>query len=502
MDFSRLLGSFGKEYIAVPLTSALLVFISFGQTLDFYFYHDDYTHIYKAQNHIQSSFPYQLFSAATTPLYNLFRLNPFPYHLIGMLLYWVSAQFVYILLKQVFRNKWVSFLGVVIFSSGYVGQGSQIMFLGDGVGTLTVLPLVIVLLITFLRAVSYRKAWLFAFSYLLTFLVLELSPHRYAGLIIPLVLLDWLFWFYLEEKKKELLPTLGRNILFLGLFYLEFVLRPTNIFWGTHQMPSHYIFNSTEFLDKSNIAIGFSNLWNFFFPSYVFEAIYSHISVLHGLSFTFVKDALVGMETVMGLLLASTIGVLAAVYRRRETCITIILLMGLLVFYYKDPSQNIGSDYRYFMSYAFVPPLFLSFLLDSKNSKSSQRYILISATVMVCLRLVSAIQTQREFGQIYSSNFKNIHEQLTQQVKVLNTPAIMYFEGETKELNHITVDAFRIGELKPQAAVAVHYNVLIEDLVWPETFDEIAQVAAKNHISKDSIYAFTYDGYQLKKHEF
>ncbi len=92
-------------FVVVSILSLILVVISTYHILNFYFWHDDYTHLYKAQMGISSVFPYQIFSFLNPILYRLFGLNPFWYHLFGISIYFVCSLLLYKLLEIIFRNR-------------------------------------------------------------------------------------------------------------------------------------------------------------------------------------------------------------------------------------------------------------------------------------------------------------------------------------------------------------------------------------------------------------
>lgn len=119
-------------WMSLSLTSALLILISFGQFFGFTFWHDDYTHLYKAQQGINSTFPYQFFSFITPILYQLFGLNHFLYIALGLFFYWISTLLFYKLLEEIFEIRWLSFFGALVFAAGFLGQDSFKMFIGGG----------------------------------------------------------------------------------------------------------------------------------------------------------------------------------------------------------------------------------------------------------------------------------------------------------------------------------------------------------------------------------
>ncbi len=520
-----------KYHLLLFFFSLSLILLSTYHILGLYFWHDDYTHLYKAQNGILSLFPYRIFSFLTPILYSFFGLNPFWYHFLGILLYFLSSLFLFKLLALFFKDNKLALIGTLVFSSGYLGQGSLIMFIGDGVGTLPVLPLVILIFIVYLLYFKSKSSFYLVLTYILTALVLYIAPHRYAGLIVPLMLLDWINWFD-GRRINRVLGVIFRSALSIFIFYF-FYSSGTSFRLGIN-----------SFLTLDNFLMQIGNFWNFIFPSFIQENLFGFrnlfvtslpvyfifgwislssqnkdrkfwikiVSILivlvlgnffiYDLVINSVKDNIIRPEIINGFLIVILIVSLLITRIRGKLLFLSCAFVGTLsIFFVFSVGERIDSSYRYLMAYSFVLPIFLlSIFVDPKRKyKRIVDYIFVTVPllIIVVFRLISAINTQVAFNNDYSHHFKNIYSDLYKELPIINNPTLIYMEGTTKDLDFVVGDASRVGELPTQAAFATHYKTLMSNIIWPETIDDIGKLVIQNKLKTAAVHTFIYDGNKL-----
>lgn len=114
---------------------ALVVFLSYGQTLNMYFWVDDWGMAYKMQ-HPDTNIPnfgpgifgdgaYRYNVTPFIMLYPLFGLNAYPYFALGLIFYFLASLVVYLLAKELSGKKLVGFISALIFASGYIGSDAM-----------------------------------------------------------------------------------------------------------------------------------------------------------------------------------------------------------------------------------------------------------------------------------------------------------------------------------------------------------------------------------------
>lgn len=113
----------------------VIIFASYGQTLNMYFWVDDWGMAYKMQ-HLDANIPnfgpgifgdgaYRYNVTPFIALYPFFGLNAYPYFLIGIFFYFLATLTVYLLMKELSDKKTVALVSAIIFASGYIGSDAM-----------------------------------------------------------------------------------------------------------------------------------------------------------------------------------------------------------------------------------------------------------------------------------------------------------------------------------------------------------------------------------------
>ena len=159
-------------------------------------------------------FPLQILSYALD--YQLWHTRPFGYHLHNVVLHILNSVLVFLLLKKIFSNTWISFLAALLFglhpvnveSVAWVSERRNVLFLAFTV-------------LSFLAYLSYlgaerpyrRRAW-----YLMSLLFFSLGLlSKVAAAVLPLLLLLYDFCFprrRIWEMVRDKIPFFFLSILF------------------------------------------------------------------------------------------------------------------------------------------------------------------------------------------------------------------------------------------------------------------------------------------------
>jgi len=145
-------------------------------------------------------FPLQILSYALD--YQLWYTRPFGYHLHNVVLHILNAVLVFLLLKKIFSNTWISFLSALLFglhpvnveSVIWVSERKNVLFLA-----FTVLSLLAYLSYVGEERLFRRRAW-----YWMSMLFFSLALlSKVAAVVLPLLLLLYDFCF-LRRRKWEM----------------------------------------------------------------------------------------------------------------------------------------------------------------------------------------------------------------------------------------------------------------------------------------------------------
>lgn len=114
-----------------------LGFISYGQTLQMYFWRDDAALIFKLQHPegpagswgsgLLERGPYRYAVAIFAPFFPLFGLEPFWYFATGLLIYLVSAGIFYLFAARLLQNRKAAYISTLVFGAGFIGSDSMFL---------------------------------------------------------------------------------------------------------------------------------------------------------------------------------------------------------------------------------------------------------------------------------------------------------------------------------------------------------------------------------------
>lgn len=208
----------------------VIIFVSYGQTLNMYFWVDDWGMAYKMQ-HLDANIPnfgpgifgdgaYRYNVTPFIALYPLFGLNAFPYFALGLLFYFLAALVVYLLAKELSGKKTVGIISATIFGSGYIGSDAM-NHLNNSyqlVQTGGLSALVVWFLIRYYQTNSKKY---YIFSLLIYMAILEflfLRSHGVFLLVFSASILAIMLY------KKPILSTIFKLIPFFSVWIYMFFL--------------------------------------------------------------------------------------------------------------------------------------------------------------------------------------------------------------------------------------------------------------------------------------
>lgn len=538
--------------LLVPLF--FLAFISFRHFFqEMYFWHDDYTFLYLVQRGEWFGFPYQVNTLITKYLFYNFGLNHFWYVLLGFLSFLLSITLTYLLIKKLIRNKGLAFLSTAVMASGYTGQDAFKMFVTESsmfVG-MNVFLISTISLLNFLEKPG-REWYLLAF---LTFiLTLEINPQRYAGVVIIFIILSLAY-----ARFSFRLRILTAGIFGMG-FFIQYFLHPTRFLlsYPIQLAPQNLIGKPLDIFQLQYVKNLTATFWNLFFPSYlqdqiffsfrdygayqqlglsvfpifltalfiffilwflrprkrknllIFTSLFLILGVVWGrlvITFPLRLEDIYTFSGGLFILLLALLLSLRIPYSAKACIFFSIISFGLFaIFWVAIPWQVLDSSHRYLMATSFTVPLLLSFFIPREiifKARPTQRFIAWVFFIVPCIFLTgihifAAKETQKEFIINYSRHVKNIYSQIKYHIPQINDTVVVYIDGDTSQLKYAVVDAFRVGALPPETALAVHYNTKMENIVFPDSLDKIIEAAKNKSIKVNNIYTFSYDGNNLK----
>lgn len=534
-----------------------VAFLSYHQLLQMYFWRDDYTGLYFSQKDITGdpafAYPYQIAFLVERFFWQIFGLDAARYFLVEVVLYVSATCLLFYFLQKLFRDKKVAFFSGLVFAAGYIGQDAMKMPMGDGLGTMVALNVLLLDLVVFIQYLLTKKKVLLVLSLALFFMTLEAAPQRTSSAILILVLLDWMISF--KGRKAGIIK---RNISFITVFLIQYFIHPSVWLLGYRIIsPTHFlgIFASFSPLYILNFL---GTFWNMLFPSHI----HYELNILLGINkeplnffrllptglpaylfaavplifLRLIRPSVFGLVTVgkvigaftaFSILLAYFLSGLkidpidlvsifnggiflfflviwifiGAAKSKALSIFNLLAVFGMLsIFFLTIPERILVSYNRYLLvssfTVALLPVIFITKEFYQKNGSQkvfAKGLFFIIISMLVIPRLYTALSTQQEFVNLYSRHAKMFYQQLRGFIPAGDSKKIIYIEGTTKELDLSIGDSQRVGYLGSEAAVAINLNANKENIILPQFLEEIPALLEKDaSFEAGDIYTFIY----------
>lgn len=210
----------------------LLVLVAYGQTLNMYFWVDDWGMAYKMRypeadipNFGPGIFGNGAYRYNVTPfilLYPLFGLNATIYFAIGLAFYFLATLAVYLLAKELSGKKLIGLISAAIFASGYIGSDAMYHLNNSYqlVHTAALSALTIWLLVKHYQTDSIKYYFLALLLYATILEFLFLRSHGVFLLILSAAFLALVLY------RKKFLPTVIKFAPFFLIWFYMFFLDP------------------------------------------------------------------------------------------------------------------------------------------------------------------------------------------------------------------------------------------------------------------------------------
>lgn len=446
------------------LVLLLVVFLAYGKILGMYFFLEDYLILYSIQNPSSPDAGYgtgiigRPFGWAVTPFipfYHLFKLEPFGYYFVELILYFVTTLAVYFFTKTLTNNKKASFGAALIFASGYVGSGSVYRMAVGWQNLLAAIfiSLSVALYFKYIKTPTL-KYYLLAFSFYL--FTSEFSFYRAHGIILLILGIELLFNFSFLKSIIRMLPYVA-SYWYFYVYSLPFMDQgsKTASFFRIVFQEGNYHYLLTPFKTLENLFIPDK----FHLPFLVFAAALAAILI----------------------------------WKRSKVLIYCLLfaLANFFVHFYNSPSSVPETVHRY-LTVSFVGiAAFWGVLLNSVF-KSSNKYFLV-CLLIVLLNITLARQEQDDILQNRSKPNREFWQSFLREIKTIPANSVIYIDtkndGVSKPVRDTSLSA---GSMSATASFAVFYRLKWDELYLAENFSEILSLVKAEKAPKDNIFTFFY----------
>lgn len=481
-----------KEFVVFIIL--IIILVSLGKTLNYYFYTDDFAFLYYIQNNKEFGWPYYTILTLFKPIYKIFDINALPYFALGVLTYFFASIAVYLFIKTLSKNMLLAALSSFIFATGYIGIDQFSMIAVSIINNINVVNICITLIFLLIWIDTNHIRY-----YILTLLMFTFSmwlfPHRAFPLILFLPTLAFLRSFKLTHPV-EIIKNLIMFVLSFAPFF--YIAKQYGIFsYGSGQGP------------EESLYMGFHSR---FFDIFNFEFIKEMFAVLGRFIFTKPISDFFGIvpdtdfHSLFGFVFFLLIIVISFIflftrYSSYARSLFIILFLtiegyiGNMILTVNFDSNGPVNRYLVtsFISFSAIFPLFLFLIINRTFSKFSnlRKNALLIFLIFPFILLYSSLSRTYEDFIITERSIpaKSFFAQLKTYISEFSGMNILYFD----KANYYPISS-RVGNVLLSAAtdnninLAMPYKVPADTILIADTYDEFLGYLKKTRSQKDITY--------------
>lgn len=481
----------------------LVSYISYGKTLLMYWWVDDWTLLYKMV-HPGSSVGYigagilgqGAYKYTATPfilLYPLFGTNAMPYFAIGLFLYFLAAFTVYLLAKEITKNKLAGFIASTIYASGYIASFALYRVNESYQFSLTAIfiNLTALLLVKYLLGKGSKFYALSLIFYILTIQFLFLRSH---GVFIIMFALISLLSF--KKGLKNITNLIIKFLPFLVIYLFMYMHIYTNSSESSGAQSSGFMGTLINNFLGGQFVISIGNLFGMISHIIVPDLLVNNFSDFLQLLFK-IKISLESLSHLNGLLITLFIVSVGLFIRKKTKTISNILLLGLVFvvsnivsYFVYNPTNSLDSVSRYALP-SFVGTTFIYsglFLIIKDHLFFSKRYGRFLAYLFIgalCVYLIFQSQkVQDEIVNYISFPTQNAYKVIKANVPKVDKDTVFFIdaEDEPRVKNNILSGMGEVG-------ISIFYNYEGNTKI-ANTFPEVYDLIASGKYKLENIYTF------------
>lgn len=476
----------------------VVTLISYGKTLRMYWWVDDWTLLYKMVRPesiagyigggIFGQGSYKYLATPFIFLYRLFGANATPYFAIGLILYFLAAFTVYLLVKEIAKNRTVGIVASTVFASGYIASYALYRLSNSYQFTLTTIfiNLTALFLVKYIWSKRIKFYFLSLILFVATIQFLFLRSHGVLPVVFSLfVVLGF------KRGFKNVISLAFKFLPFLAIYYLMYMRIYTHIYRSGGFM--------SELVNNFLGGRVFASLGNFLSTissTVIPDPLTAHIHAFQD-SLLKINISLVNLSQMMGLLVVFAIVSVAFFIRKRNIVISRILILGLLFvisgnisYFIYTPTTIFYSAHRYFMP-SFVGTAFIysglfliisDYLFPSKKVGKVLGCLLIGGLSVYLISL--SYKDQDQIIKYISYPTQNAYKVIKENIPKVDKDTVIFIDAEDdpRVRNNILSGMGRLG-------VSIFYNYEGQTKLVSSAQD-LYQMLLNKEASLDNIYTF------------
>lgn len=445
-------------YIAI----LAVVFLSYGQTINMYFWQDDSALIFKLQNidvgagsfgsgWLGRDGLYKYLVTPFVPLYPFFGLNASWYFFGGVIMYFISAVSVFYLGKAITKNRKVAFFGALIYSAGYIGSDTMWRII-NSYQTAIAVVLLSLSTITYKKYTEKKSIFLYLVAFMFFLVTLEVGFIRGHGIIFIIAALEAIYNF---DRYS-----IFRTIPFVGLYYRYYLLGNVS---SSHLRDYFSLIFSKQFFETISVPVE-----------------------------TFKNAIIPDLIKINGWLVLTTIMVLGILKRNREILfLSVFVFANFVTYIIHYPDQTLASTHRY-LTTSFAGSSVLISLIFYNLFEKRRLYGKMCAVVILSLLTLVNIEEYRIVNE-RSLPAKRFYSALKNEIPEIGKGSELFFDVRQDGKSQIEFgNFFGVGSMPETTAIAIYYGIDRYDLEMTQSFREFASKINERNIKPEKIYSFYY----------
>lgn len=441
---------------------------SLHKTLDFYFWHDDFSVFYYARVNCIAGWPYRGYCTIFSFLEKFLHYHPTYYFALGLLFFIFLCWIYYSLFNNFTNDRSLSLLTTLLIAASYTGAGiflevydSITLFLSLGLFTLSLL----LLLQSTDRASAFWRLGLSFFVFVISLVVLRVRSAAYPFVYISAVIIfgKWRRW-----------QKLGIVIWAFVLYYFFYYLWPSG---------------SSRVSDVSSAVVSLVSRYPVAKLKYFFESLSSIV----------IPDGIFILSDRLRLFIgAATISLMTVSTYRSITNSRVfrIKFFALVWIFFQHLPYSLKSSWRLETTNRYLFPAYLGMLIFwlAVGLETSKKKIWYFVSLVVVAGGVLLSNHYFFQYQIWGSQRRTFYSELHRLLPTIPEGAVICVNFPVRLENQLG-DLFRVGALPSEATLGAEYSIDYSHFTLITDLDQYERY--KGTIRPDKLFVFYYDGYTL-----
>lgn len=459
----------------------LIGLISQFKSLHFYFWWDDFSMLYNAQNKVclfewpftSNCPPYQF-------LYNIFGYNSLPYFVLGIILRILLGYFFYIFTKRLFKSEIALLASFLIVSIG----GEDMMMTFYSIWENSALCLLMIVLIK-LYDWNIKKRIDIVVAIIAFGISLALFPI-YSTAHIGIV---FVFLLLVKSKLRNKLSLLVPILFFILITVVTYVLVPKfqggDATLAIKESNSMKLTMSDVFRKSKDFCIASTS---FVFTDYFERHIPSSFRTKH----------LDNIRAIVGFI--AYLSLLYLILRKIKIGEDYkVGLFGLSWILFQYIPRGLVTEYAFSSvdRHIFFPYLGFALILGFILNKTKQGSVPL--LILGLLIISNIFHTNELYGRLVWVNTQRakFHKTLRQYVDKVPRNSVFFFNAPRGKAGEELGTFVRAGMLNHEASIATTLGININDITLTTDSDELNKFISEGKVKPDNYFGFYYDGQKL-----